>query len=184
MNLQFILSCLYFFLPAYFANMIPPLLNTAGLFKILDKPVDFDRYFGDGKPFLGSHKTWRGVIFGLILGIFTVFLQRYLYQFSLFQKISLVNYYEIDILWLALLFPLGAIFGDLLFAFIKRRLNLQPGAVFMPFDQTNYVIGASLFLWFFGLGTSVWIILFVATFFLHLIFNKVGYLLKLHPNKW
>lgn len=182
--LTYILSCLYFFLPAYFTNMTPPLIKKVNLFNFLAKPVDFNKKFL-GQPILGSHKTWRGVIFGIIVGMTISFFQFYLYQFPLTKKISLLDYQKINILLFGFLISFGAIFGDLIFAFIKRRLKLQPGARFLPFDQTNYVIGNAIILGpIYKIGISVWFSLFVLTFFLHIIFNRLGYILKLHQAKW
>lgn len=187
--LTYILSCLYLFLPAYFTNMIPPLATKIlatkmGFFGFLDREVDFGRKFL-GQPIFGSHKSWRGVIFGIILGILVAGFQFWLYQFPSVRKISFLNYYEINILAFGFLISTGAIFGDLLFAFVKRRLQLAPGARFLPFDQTNYVIGAALFLTpIFKIDILVWITLFILTFLLHIIFNRIGYLLKVHQAKW
>ncbi len=184
MNLQFLLSCFYFFLPAYFVNMTPPLIRKVGLFNFLDKPVDFGRKF-KGQPILGKNKSWRGVIFSSIIGILVAGLQLWLYRFSFIKEISFFDYSEINILAFGFLISAGAVFGDLLFAFIKRRLKMEPGQRFIPFDQTNYVIGAALFLTpFLKINTLIWITIFILTFFLHLIFNRVGYLLRLHKNKW
>jgi len=59
----------------------------------------------------------------------------------------------------------GIVFGDLFFAFIKRRLKLKPGFPFIPFDQTNYALGACLFLEpTLNLGAKFWLTLFVLTF--------------------
>jgi hypothetical protein len=43
--IHFIFSCLYFFLPAYFANMTPPIAKRLGVLKSLSKPIDFDKKF-------------------------------------------------------------------------------------------------------------------------------------------
>ena len=182
--LTYILSCLYFFLPAYFANMTPPLTRRANLFNFLDKEIDFGKKFL-GQPVFGKHKSWRGVVFGIIVGILVAGLQCWLYQFSFIKKISLFDYQKINILVFGFLISAGAIFGDLLFAFIKRRLKMAPGARFIPFDQTNYVIGSAIFLTvIFKIGIMVWITLFILTFLLHIIFNRLGYCLKLHRAKW
>jgi len=184
MNFHFLLSCLYFFLPAYFVNMIPPLVRRANLFNFLDKPVDFEKKFL-GKPFLGAHKTWRGVICGIILGMLVVWLQVWLYGFPSVKEISFIDYYQANIWLFGLLISTGAVFGDLLFAFIKRRFNIEPGGMFMPFDQTNYVFGAAIFLTFFlKINIMVWVTLFILTFLLHVIINRIGYLLGVHKNKW
>jgi len=182
--LTYILSCLYFFLPAYFSNMTPPLMKKANLFNFLDVEVDFGKRFL-GKPIFGKHKSWRGVIFGVIFGMLVAGLQLWLYQFPAVQKISLVDYQKINVWLFGFLIPAGAVFGDLLFAFIKRRLKLEPGAKFIPFDQTNYVIGVALFLTpYLKINILVWITLFILTFLLHIIANRLGYCLGLHKNLW
>ena len=182
--LNFAISSLYFFLPAYFANITPPLTKKTKIFDFLAKPVDFNKKFF-GKPIFGSHKTWRGLIFAFLVGFCLAIFQKFLFNFSFFRKISLLDYSKINIFLFAFLISFGAIFGDLFFAFIKRRLNLPPGTPFLPFDQTNYVIGTTLFLEpFFELGFSVWFFLFFATFFLHIIVNRLGYHLKIHSAKW
>jgi len=164
--------------------MTPPLSKKAGIFKFLEKPVDFGKNSW-GQPVLGSHKTWRGVILGIIVGISVTKLQVWLYRFPFIKEISFFDYYKINFLVFGLLISGGAIFGDLFFAFIKRRLKLKPGTPFLPFDQTNYVIGAFLFLTpFLKIGIHIWITIFVLTFFLHIIVNRIGYYLNLHKAKW
>lgn len=182
--LTYILSCLYFFLPAYFTNMTPPLMRKAGIFNFLDKPVDFDRKFL-GQPIFGKNKCWRGVVFGILVGFLVALAQGCLYQFPAIQKISFLDYYQINIFLFGFLISAGAVFGDLLFAFIKRRLKMEPGARFLPWDQTNYVIGAAVFLTpIFKIDILIWITLFILTFVLHIIVNRIGYYLKLHGAKW
>ena len=183
-SLTYILSCLYFFLPAYLANMTPPLARSSSLFKFLDREVDFGKTFL-GQPIFGSHKRWRGVIFGTMVGMAAASLQHWLYQFSAVREISFLNYWQINILLFGFLISAGAILGDLFSAFIKRRLKLEPGKRFMPFDQTNYVIGAYIFLTpLFKIDILVWINLFILTFLLHVIFNRLGYYLNIHQAKW
>jgi CDP-2,3-bis-(O-geranylgeranyl)-sn-glycerol synthase len=184
MSWQFLLACFYFFLPAYFTNMTPPLIRRVGLFDFLDEPVDFGRKF-KGEAILGKNKSWRGVIFGPIVGILVAGGQSWLYQFSFIKEISFFDYQKINIFLFGFLISTGAVFGDLLFAFIKRRLKMKPSQRFIPFDQTNYVIGAALFLApFLKINILTWITIFILTLFLHLISNRMGYLLGLHKNKW
>ncbi|XOB41306.1 MAG: CDP-archaeol synthase [Candidatus Nealsonbacteria bacterium] len=183
---KLILSSLYFFLPAYFTNMTPPLAKRFRVFDFLDKPIDSNKTFNN-KPILGVHKTWRGIATGIIVGISVACLQKWLYQFSWIKEISFFDYERINILILGLLLSSGALFGDLIFAFIKRRLGLKPGAKFIPFDQINYVIGAYIFFYltsFSKIDNLVWIILLIFTFFLHIIVNRFGYHLRLHKAKW
>ncbi len=179
-----LISLIYFFLPAYFCNMTPPIAKRLNLLKVLDFPLDRGRLFLR-KPLLGAHKTFRGVFLGFFVGFFTAFFQKFLYHFPFFQKISLLDYEKINILWFAFLISSGAVLGDLFFAFLKRRLNLKPGAPFLPFDQTNYVIGAAILLApTFKIPLEIWVKLFILTFFLHIVVNRLGFHLKIHRAKW
>jgi len=184
--LNWIFSRLYFFLPAYIANMAPPLAKKAGILKFLDKPVDNNKKINN-IPILGSHKTWRGILVEIVNGIIVIYFQRWLYRFSFFEAWSLLNYQRENILLLGFLLSTGAVVGDLVSAFFKRRLKLKPGARFMPFDQINYVIGAFVFLCLFSeinLRIFSWLVLLFLTFFLHIGINLIGYYLGLHHAKW
>jgi CDP-2,3-bis-(O-geranylgeranyl)-sn-glycerol synthase len=183
---KLILSSLYFFLPAYFTNMTPPLAKRFRILDSLDKPIDSNRTLNN-KPILGSHKTWRGLVAGMIVGISVAYLQKCLYQFPWIKEISFFDYKKINILLLGSLLSFGAISGDLFFAFLKRRLNLKPGSKFIPFDQINYVIGTYVLFSltpFFEIDNLAWIVLLISTFFLHIMINRLGYHLRLHKAKW
>lgn len=184
--LYFLLSCLYFFLPAYLANMTPPIAKKMGVLKFLDKPVDFGKKIGE-KRILGSHKTWRGVVAGIAVGVFVLIIQTRLYSFSFIKNLSFFNYQKINPWQFGLLISGGAILGDLINSFIKRRFSVKPGGKFIPFDQTNYVIGSAVCLTLFGeidIDILVWTTLFFTTFFLHIIVNRIGYHLNIHQAKW
>ena len=182
--ITYIFSILYFCLPAYLLNMAPPIYAKLKIFNFLAKPIDLNKKFL-GNPILGHHKTYRGAICSFVTGFLVVLAQQWLYRLHFFQKISILNYYQSNVIWFALLISSGAIFGDLLFAFIKRRIGLQPGAVFLPFDQINYIIGAYIFTeHFFHIGLLNWIVLIILTFFLHLFVNYLGFLLKISQNKF
>ncbi len=176
----FILQCIYFMLPAGFANMSPVLMKF--WFKGIAKPVDCGKTWR-GKPILGKSKTWRGYLFAPVFGLIIFGLQRYLYQFEAIQKVSFFNYHE-QIIWLGALLGLGAILGDSLKSFFKRRAGLPPGQSWIPFDQIDYTIGGL------GLGAIVfwpgWVAFFttvVTGLFLHLIINLFGYFIKIKKNK-
>lgn len=184
MSFEIILSTLFFFLPAYIANAVPPLLDK---FKILNKfniPVDNNKMI-NGKAIFGSHKTWRGVLGIFIIGtlIMPIFF-KINNSFQLYEIIRF-NYLEWNPFVFGAIFSLGIVIGDLFFAFIKRQLNFKPGAAFIPFDQTNYVFGIFLLLqYFINLDLSIWAIILVQTFIIHIVFNRVGYSLGLHNAKW
>ncbi len=184
---KLLIASFYFFLPAYFTNMTPPLAKKMGVLNFLNKPIDSGKHFPDGKSIFGSHKTWRGAFCGIAVGLAVIFFQSWLFRFPGFASVSLFNYRQADVLSVGLLLSGGAVLGDIFFAMIKRRLNLKPGAPFLPFDQINYVIGAAFLLTLFPVVSVpflVWLTLLALTFFLHIIVNRLGYALNLHGAKW
>ncbi len=183
---KWIISCLYFFLPAYFTNMTAPIARKLGVFKFLDKSVDFNRKFF-GQPILGSHKTWRGVILGIIVGTLIgkiLFCLEGIFRFSFYRKIGF-DFERVNGFYFGFLLSFSAVLGDLFFSFLKRRIGIKPGGKFLPFDQTNYVIFNALISGpIFKISLKVWLTLFFLTFFLHLIVNYLGYLLGISKSKW
>lgn len=81
-----------------------------------DTPLDKGRLFMDGKPLLGSHKTIRGIMGGILAGM--------VFGFAL----------EIP-LWVAVLAGTMSMFGDSLTSFIKRRFSMIDGADVPVLDQ-------------------------------------------------
>jgi hypothetical protein len=186
MDFLYILSCVYFFIPAFIANATPPLANTFNILNRLNKPIDGGREIR-GIPIFGSHKTWRGVVCELItctlLTQLFIFINDY-YALGIYNNIGL-DIHLINSWLLGLLLSIGILFGDIFFAFVKRRLRLRPGTAFIPFDQTNYVIGAFIFLQpFLKLSLEFWLTLFLLTLIVHILFNRIGYNLGLHKAKW
>lgn len=186
----FIFSCFYFFLPALIANMMASLTKRISFLKVFEAPVDFGRKI-NGNMILGPSKTWRGAIFGPLVGFLIVLLQFYLYHYAFFKKISLVNYSGINIFIFGFLMCFGAIFGDALFSFFKRRQNFQPGRPWIPFDQLDFVIGSFLFLtpylvFVLGLdfGILYWITIAAISFVLHILTNNIGYYIGVQKNRW
>ena len=177
--ITFILQCVYFMLPAYLANMAPLLARKV---RFLDIPVDFNKKWR-GNPILGSHKTWRGIFFGIIAGVITAYIQFKLRNYLFFASISLLDYSN----WAAIGFLLGfgALFGDLVKSFFKRRIGVKPGARFIPWDQIDYTIGALLFISvIFVPSWQMIAALLITNFILHVAANHIGYYLGINDVKW
>lgn len=175
----FMLKCFYLMLPAYFANMAPVLVKKISLFAY---PVDFGKKIGK-KPILGKNKTFRGLIFGIVFAIIIAYLQFLLYNNGFFRNVSFFNYKS----WLlfGFLMGAGALTGDLIKSFFKRRLGLKPGAKFVPFDQTDFVIGALVFVTpIFGVTLKIFIVSLLLSFALHIIVNHVAFYLGVRNERW
>ena len=175
----FMLKCFYLMLPAYFANMAPVIAKKIDLFNF---PVDFNKTI-NSKPVLGKNKTFRGLIFGVIFALIIAYLQFLLYKMGFFKNISFFNYQN----WLlfGLLMGLGALTGDLIKSFFKRRLDFEPGAKFVPFDQTDFVVGALLFIMpIFDLTLKIFVVSLVLSFMLHITTNHLAFYFRIRNEKW
>jgi len=181
---MFLLRCLYFMLPAYLANMAPVFAQKLGVLKFLARPVDGGKTW-KGKPIFGAHKTWRGFVVGILAAIVTAWLQGFFYSWNSFRAISFIDYSTVNLWTLGFLFGFGALFGDLVKSFFKRRINLAPGAPWIPFDQLDFVVGALIFVApiYFPSWPAVVVILLVS-FILHVLTNNLGYLLKIKNTRW
>ena len=181
MEIYYVLQLLYLMLPAYFANMAP--VFVCKILKPLAYPLDFG-YKWKGKRILGTHKTMRGLIAGIIAAIIIVYMQQMLYRIPFFTQLSLINYDLIGPM-LGFLMGFGALFGDAVGSFIKRQCNIKEGKKFLPIDQIDFVIGALYFMAFiYHPGWSAMGIIIIATFVLALIVKRIGYYLGLGQEKW
>ena len=133
-------------LPAYVANPSAVLFGGGA-------PMDFGRKMKSGGRILGDGKTWRGffggifsaIVLGLILiGISIPFDEEH-FGFGAFP----------DFLVIIILMSTGALLGDVLGSFVKRRLGKKRGAKTPGLDQYDFLLGAWLLLiifktkWFF-----------------------------------
>ncbi len=113
-------------LPAYTAN------NCATLFGG-GRPLDGGRVFFDEKRLLGDHKTLRGFFFGVLGGVVMGIMQ-----------VTVAPHFAMPALPAAVIvaMPFGALLGDAVKSFIKRRLGVESGAMLPVADQLDFVIGA------------------------------------------
>lgn len=156
-----IAEAIYILLPAGVANATPPLLTR---FLGPGRAVDGGRQWR-GQPLFGAHKTWQGLIGGSCAGIATFALQR------MSDDLDVPLAFGIAI-------STGALAGDLVKSFAKRRLAVAPGRAWFPFDQIDYMIGAfaagALFVRF---PPTVMAATIGAYFVLHLVVSAIGYAL-------
>lgn len=190
--LNIILSSLYFILPAYVANTFPVLLKWLpfGL------PIN--------KKLFGENKTWRGFYTGYLGALAVLLLQFYLQKSGVLPSgnaisdssilsaasekgyiTPLLDYEHMNILLYAFIFGIGALTGDLIKSFFKRRLNVSPGQSWVPFDQLDFVIGALVFLSPFYVPTlAVIFTILIITPLLHISANFIAFHLKLKKVWW
>ncbi len=158
-DLVWFLETIYIYLPAYIANSTPVILTGGG-------SLDGDNKFIDGEPILGNHKTVRGTLSGIIAGTLTGILQGQPYR--------------------GVLMAIGAILGDLIVSFIKRRLKLPPGAMFPIADQMSFIVLAVIFDMLI-VPVLQWdriLVILLVTLPIHYFANVIAWMLKLKSKPW
>ena len=176
-----VLQSLWLSLPAYIANTVPVLVQRM---PILNTPVDFGMQFG-GKPLFGAHKTYRGFFFGIVSAILVVYLQTWLFMSDAWaQEVSLFSYREFSPVLVGLLLGGGALTGDLVKSFFKRRVGVTSGTSWFPFDQIDYMIGALLFLSIIYVPSALhMLVMIVVGLVLTLLSSYVGFFLGMKESK-
>jgi len=182
--LEIIFKLLYLLLPAYFANASASLVANIRFLKKFDLPLDHYQRLGSNY-ILGPGKTYRGTITGIIIGLLTALAQRWLYQNNILTQYSLINYRQINIWAFGLLAGCGAMAGDALASFLKRRLNFKSGQSLPPLDQWDFVIGFfALIFMMVKIDYSIIISCLTITLVIHPLSNLIGYKLNLKKVWW
>jgi CDP-2,3-bis-(O-geranylgeranyl)-sn-glycerol synthase len=177
--LDMIIEVIYFLLPVYVSNMASV---ASAKIPIWNKPIISEKTKWRGKPIFGANKTWRGAIFGIVFGFAFYILQIYWQQTGIMSQYELHDYSS---LLLGFLLASGAIIGDLVESFVKRRIGIKPGERFMPWDQIDHAFAAMvLALIVIDLnGRFIMLGLFL-TFILHIFTNFLGFKLRLRKTLW
>ncbi len=184
---EIILQSLWLILPAYIANGCAALLG-GGI------PIDFGKNYRDGKRIFGDGKTWRGLILGILFGMIGGFSLSIVAKIITPTDYNFISFEKLDFTGFPIMIPIifsisfGALFGDIVESFFKRRFSIERGKDWIPFDQVDFILGV-LFLvfivssllqaakltegnWFFN-TFSVWHIVFLlfVTPFFHVLGN-------------
>lgn len=176
--LQLVLQSLFIFFPAAVANMVPVFVKDI---KFLRKPVDFGLTI-KGKPIFGENKTWRGFFFGILGAIATIYIEYYLVSP---ESLGItINFSQDHLALVGALLGAGALGGDLIKSFFKRRQNIPPGTSWWVFDQIDWIVGASIVFSIIVQSIDYVFIGFSIVFFglLHPLINYLGYSLKIKEN--
>jgi len=173
-----VINALWFILPAYVANSSPTLL--AGV-----KTMDSGKNFIDGKRILGDGKTWEGFFGGIAIGSLIGFLLIMFYdvvaEFAIHYQIVLTQTN------MSIVFALcvGALVGDVVGSFIKRRFSIERGEPAPLLDQLDFVIGSLFFASFFTvLELRTIVILIFLTPVIHWLSCVIGYIFRIKRRPW
>ncbi len=165
-------SAVLFVLPAYVANGSPVVMA-----RIVKRrhPIDFGKKFVDGRRVLGDSKSIEGFVCGVATGTLTGFVEG-----IVFGNPSLWT-------WRGLLLSVGAMVGDCVGSFIKRRMGLAPGKPMPLLDQLTFLLFAMAFAYLghaytLSLGQALFLV--AITPVIHYATNVVAYKLKLKEVPW
>lgn len=178
-----LLFALWFFLPAGVANAAPIIAAQLPYLSRWDAPMDFGKTWRSKRIF-GTHKTWRGLLTGIVAAVLTVYVQQAIldnYQLGFLSNYD--AYLGFSALLLGFLFGFGALMGDAVESFLKRQFDIADGQPWFPFDQTDYIIGGCLAAAVLvRLNLPEYIVILATWFLMHLIFSYIGYLFKLKSS--
>jgi len=132
--LNIALGAILIFLPAYIANAMPVIASGLKIFPKLAKPINEKTF--------GKSKTYRGFVMGIAGALFVGLLQSY---FGMYEEGFAHSHHVEFTLILSFLLGFGALFGDLVKSFFKRRIGKKSGESWLIFDQIDYILGAIFF---------------------------------------
>ncbi|HEY6005681.1 MAG TPA: CDP-archaeol synthase [Anaeromyxobacter sp.] len=171
---------LWIFLPVLGAYLAHAPVLRFDLFPTLKRPLDGGATLR-GRRLLGDNKTWRGVatMFAGVLAA-TVLLSRVpAYWRRLPEDLRAAGPWTFGAL-----LALGVVLGELPNSFVKRQLDIAPGArrasalgaLLAVFDQGDFVLGVWLLLgpiWRMSAGQAL--LAFAVVVIAHLAVNVIGY---------
>jgi len=165
-------------LPAYVPNPVAALLGGG-------TPIDLGKKYSDGNRIFGDGKTFRGLFTGILAGIITGL--TLIWLAGRFPGMGLPEHTLLSVTLLAT----GALLGDLVKSFFKRRFNVERGAKWPIADQYDLVAGAFILLllldpaWLFATVTfPVFLVILIITPVLHRATNIIGYVFRIKEVPW
>jgi CDP-2,3-bis-(O-geranylgeranyl)-sn-glycerol synthase len=174
-----ILHSLYYISPAYAANAFAVFGGGT--------PIDFGRSWR-GQRILGDGKTWRGLLIGMLASILFALFWFYM---SKSGPLNAVYYDVFDFRmtdpFFGLYLGFGALFGDLVESFIKRRIGKARGSPWWGFDQLDHLFGALLFAYLFAPTFIIWeefIALIILSVVIHLLGNQIAFYTHTKKVRW
>ena len=165
-------------LPAWVANAVPVMLGGG-------PKVDGGAKAWDGHRWLGDSKTINGLVNGIAFGsavgaiVAAGFGSLYLPGLTVSEKVAF-----------AVMMATGAMLGDLLGSFVKRRRGMKPGHPSRVLDKLLFLFVALALGWlvypdlWHSLGWEGITALTIITYALHMAFNWLAHSLKMKKVPW
>jgi CDP-2,3-bis-(O-geranylgeranyl)-sn-glycerol synthase len=143
MSYEIIIQALWIIIPAYIANGCALILGGG-------TPIDFGKKWKDDRRILGDGKTWNGLIvgafFGLTGGFGIAIVAIYANNSEEFAFLGLNDFGRFPIMIpIIASICFGALLGDIIESFLKRRVGKKRGESWIPFDQLDFILGVLFF---------------------------------------
>ncbi len=169
--------------------------NPTAVFTGNKYPIDFGKNFRDGRRILGDGKSWGGLVGGTLIGMVAGLAMAFI-----MRRVDAGEYWhfgasQLEVLKNVFLISFGALFGDSVASFFKRRMNFERGAAVPGLDQFDMILGVWLLLavfswgWFAEMFIHNWrwiglIAVLVLTPILHKTANVIGYKIGVKQVPW
>ena len=165
MLIKTILLGLIYYLPALVANGSAPFIRKG-------TPIDFGKKLKDNRRVLGDGKTFEGLLISLTFGT-TV-------------GVIIAKFLGLNWIYISFIESLAAMLGDMLGAFIKRRLGMERGQRAPLLDQLDFFLASTLALYLLHVNLYVLQVLIMAVIVvgLHMFTNYVAFRLKIKSVPW
>ena len=188
--INLIMNSVIFIFPAVVTNAAPTILGKG---KRLNAPIDGGRLWKDNKRILGDGKTIRGFVSGVVCGMISCVAIIILANYS-GCSLEYVNYFKEGILYnllqstgvnfggngiilgslVGFLLGCGALIGDIIGSFIKRRSGLQRGESYPFMDQLGFLTIAMVLVYLVIPWPLIWLLFLVPiTLGLHIGLNML-----------
>lgn len=132
-----LLEVFFIFLPAFIGNALPVVAKNIPGIRRFSRPIS--------PTWLGKNKTYRGLIAGVLGGILCgIILTALVHSGFLLHWVRFDSFYR-DFwngIFFGFLLSFGALIGDMIKSFAKRRVGKKPGAMFQPWDGIDYILAS------------------------------------------
>lgn len=168
------LEVIIFFIPAGVGNMAPVLAARIPLMDRLAQPIDHGASWR-GIRIFGDHKTYRGYVSGIILGALAA---------TALHRVGIFGDSLATTALMGAVLGFGALLGDSIKSFFKRRAHMPSGKSWFPFDQLDYIIGGLVCIAPWQIFSPAQIGVIAVTYFsLHILSTNLGFLLGLKQDR-
>ncbi len=144
-------------------------------------PIDFGRRLWDGRRLLGDGKTFEGLLVGMLAGLIAGVVVG-------LPLGSMMGFEARVVLATAAVSSAGALVGDVVKSFFKRRLGIERGASMPVADQLDFYLGATLAVYLCGPcvkpGWDVFALGALVVFVLHRVTNIFAYRRGMKKVPW